>query len=112
MGQRTTYGISSSGTVHASKVSWCIKKLKAGRKEGRTAIDDDALRHDECRVGRHLHGAKMTRRDTQRTQLGRAISWRVVTCPHMGNKPSKNIAHHASPPRHVHYCILHPFSKI
>ncbi len=71
---------------------WCVKKLKVGRKEGRTAIDDDALRHDECRVGRHLHGAKMTRRDTQRTQLGRAISWRVVTCPHMGNKPSKNIS--------------------
>ena len=71
---------------------WCVKKLKAGRKEGRTAIDDDALRHAERRVGRHLHGAKMTRRETQRTQFGRAISWRVVTCPHMGNIPSKNIS--------------------
>jgi hypothetical protein len=71
---------------------WCVKKLKAGRKEGRTAIDDDALRHAERHVGRHLHGAKMTRRETQRTQFGRAISWRVVTCPHMGNIPSKNIS--------------------
>jgi len=58
----------------------------------RYAIDDDALRHAERHVGRHLHGAKMTRRETQRTQFGRAISWRVVTCPHMGNIPSKNIS--------------------
>jgi hypothetical protein len=51
-----------------------------------TAIYNDALRHAERRVRRHLHGTKMPRRETERAQLGRTISRRVVTCPQKKNE--------------------------
>ena len=50
-------------------------------------IDDDALRHAERSVRRHLYGTEMSRRETERTQLGRTISWGVVAY-RSENRPS------------------------
>jgi hypothetical protein len=54
--------------------------LQIRRRGRRTAIDDDALRHAEGRVCRHLHGAQMTRRETERAKLCGTVPWRIVAC--------------------------------
>jgi hypothetical protein len=60
---------------------------------GQTTIHNDALRHAERRVRRHLHGTEMTRRETERAQLGRTISRRVVTCSQRNESSTHKAVH-------------------